>query len=113
MLQKYSSLNGVITLNYPTVKCSGQYPTLDITVFDPCMPITDIDGKDSGYMTLTFNEVGARQQLWNTTSTGCSSKPTSDFNLPYKVFEYGECKPTEDTEDNYKFNIQTTHFLMH
>lgn len=112
MIQKYSSLNAVITLNYLKDKCSGQYPTLDITVFQPCMPITDIDGKDSGHMTLIFNDVGARQQLWNTT-TGCSSIPFIDLNRTYTDMEYGICKETDDTEDNYKYNIHTTHFLMH
>lgn len=116
MLQKYSSLNAVITLNYPKDDCKGQYPTLDITVFDPCMPVTyDTDGETvAGSMTLTFNDVGARQQLWNTTA-GCSSSsiPTMDYNRTYKDMKYGECKDTDDTEDNYKYNILKTHFLMH
>ena len=110
--QKYSSLNSVITLNYPTPTCLGQYPTVDITIFDPCMPSSYTNGTlNGGAMSVLFTPTGATYSIFNTTN--CDQKPVSTVNSTYAAMKYTKCTPTEDTHDNYGYNIQTTKYLIH
>ena len=114
MLQKYSSLNGPIVLNYASRTCSGQYPSIDIQVYEPCMPVTDRDNKPTGYMTLIFNAAGAHQSMFNLTDPTCVQAPLYEYDVGYaSMGNFGNCSASDDTHDNYKYNIVTTHYLMH
>lgn len=113
-LKKYSSVNGLITLNYATRTCSGQYPTIDITIFEPCMPITGDNQATTGYVTMTLIPTGLTQNFYDVANSNCTGTPVMSLNRTYAELNFGNtCTPTEDRKDNYKFNIQTTHFLMH
>jgi hypothetical protein len=114
-LQKYSSVNGVIALNYATKTCSGQYPTIDITIMDRCTAYTSGEGNTTtaGYMTMNYTPTGASQAMYGPSNQGCVGTPLYTYNNTYSNMKYGKCTPTGDSEDNYMYNIQTTHFLMH
>ena len=113
-LQKYSSINGVFTLNYATKTCSGQYPTIDVTVYDRCTAYTsgEDDTTTAGYLTMNFTPTGATQIMYGPNNQDCTGTPLYTYNVTYANMKYGKCTPTDDSEDNYMYNIQTTRFLM-
>jgi len=116
LLQKYSSVNGIIALNYATKTCSGQYPTIDISIMDPCVPYTSsrTNQTTAGYLTRTLIPTGVTQDLYDVANSNCTGRPVMSYNVTNADMGYGNiCTASDDPTDNYKFNIHTTHFLMH
>lgn len=110
MIQKYSSMNTIITFNYPTGSCKGEFPSLDITVVEPCQESTDHNGNPDGtYVTNIFTATGVDQSVFSNPS--CTGTPQR-ASYTYAQMEFSMCRPSDDPSDSLKYELMTTNFLL-
>ena len=112
-LKKYSLVNGLITMDYTTSKCSGQYSAISVS-FMNCVPYTEGDRNTTtaGHMIMNFTPTGSAQAFYGPANPNCTGTPLFTYNNTYSNMDLGKCSRSDDSQDNYPYNIQTTHFLM-
>jgi len=110
MIAKYNSLNAVITLNYESSSCEGPFPTIDITVFEPCIEYTDNGYSTGTYFSQIFTTTGVHFSMFDNPS--CSGEPTYEGSYTYAEIQLNKCTPTTDPTDNLEFMLLTTHYLL-
>jgi len=111
MIAKYNSLNAVITLNYESAGCGGQFPTIDMTILEPCRESTDDNGSPTGtYYTETLTSTGV--DLFSFDNSLCDDEPSYLGSATYADMLFNICVDSDDPTDNLQYMFLTTHFLI-